>query len=77
MIKTIFKHPEWEEIEEMLLEEFSEGKKPINFKTEGKSNEQIASEARGREFSAKAIKRFLNRINRLKNPIEGKKKVYI
>ena len=76
MIKTIFKHPEWEEIEEMLSDEFLEGKKPLNLKTDGKSNEQIASEARGREFSAKAVKRFLNKINRLKNPIEGKKKIY-
>lgn len=76
MISSILKNPEWAEVEQMLKEEFLDGKKPINFKTDGKSNEQIASEARARELSAKAIKMFLNKINKLKNPIEVKRKSY-
>lgn len=66
----------WIEIEQIFLDEFLEGKKPINLKTEGKSNEQIACEARSREYSAKAIKRVLSKLNRIKNPTEVKKESY-
>lgn len=75
-IETILKTPEWDEIEEMLLDEFIDGKKPINFKTEGKSNEQIAGEARAREYSAKSVKRFLAKLKRIKDPVEIKKESY-
>lgn len=74
-IETALKTPEWDEIEEMLLDEFIE--KPHKFKTEGKTNEMIASEIRGWEYSAKAVKRFLAKLKRIKDPIDIKKESFI
>ncbi len=76
-VKQILDSKGWLEIEQMFLDEFLEINKPINFRTDGKTNEQIASEVKGLEYSSKAVRRFLNKLNRIKNPIEIKKKTYI
>lgn len=74
-IKSIITLPAWLEIESLLREEFLNGKKPLALKTEGKTDQVIASEARGREYAAKAIEKFLRRLNTMKviNSKTGKK----
>lgn len=75
-IKQTLNTKGWEEIEQILLQEFVEGRKAINIRTEGKSNEQIATDVKAREYSAKTIKRFLSRMNRIKNDEIEKKESY-
>lgn len=73
-IKSFLEQPDWIEIEAMLLEEFCN--KPLKLKTDGKSNETIASEIKGLEYSAKAIKRFIAKIKRIKTPVNKEKEVW-
>lgn len=72
-IKNMLSSAGWIEMEEMIREEFLTEKK---IKTEGKTDAQIASEVKGREAAAKAIDRFLRRMERIKNPIISKKESY-
>jgi hypothetical protein len=59
-----------------LKEEMIEGKKPLNFKTEGKSDSEIASEARAREMAAKMIVNLINRIRRARIKLGSKIESY-
>lgn len=76
-IKQTLDSKGWLLIEEMLKEDFLDGKKPLRFKTDGKSNEQIATEMKAKEYSAKSVKSFLNKLNRIKNEDIKEKKSYI
>lgn len=66
-IKSIIEIPAWTEVEALIKEEFLSGKKSLLLKTEGKTDQVIASEARGREYAAKAIERFLRRLNTIRS----------
>ena len=61
-IRQIVQTPSWSYVEEVIREELLEGRKPINFKTEGKTSEMIAIEVMAREMSAKIIDKALKRI---------------
>jgi len=61
-IRQIVQQNGWAYIEEVIKEELLEGRKPINFKTEGKTPEMIAIEVMAREMTAKIIDKALKRI---------------
>lgn len=61
-IQSIVSLPAWEYIEDVFKEEILEGRKPINFKTEGKSADSIALEVMAREQSAKIVDKVLKRL---------------
>lgn len=61
-IKQLATQPAWEYVEDLFREEILEGRKPINFKTEGKTSEMIALEVMARELSAKLVDKVLKKI---------------
>ncbi len=65
-IKQITDQKGWEYIEALFKEEILEGKKPLNFKTEGKTHDMIAIEAIAREQAAKMVNSVLAKIKRVK-----------
>lgn len=75
-IKQIVSMPAWKYIEDIFKDEVLEGKKPVNFKTEGKTAEMIALEAMAREKAAKIVTKTLNKLNRIKNDKEYEKQSY-
>jgi hypothetical protein len=64
-IKQITEQKGWEYIEALFKEEILEGKKPLNFKTEGKTHDMIAIEAIAREQAAKMVNSVLAKIKRV------------
>lgn len=74
-IKVILKNPAWKDVEEMFYESLTEEKK--EYKTEGKSNEQIATDIKAREQVIKVIDRFINKLYRIANEKEKEDKIYI
>jgi hypothetical protein len=75
-IKSIVSLPAWEEVEAVLRDEFLDGKKPLNLKTEGKTAEMIAMEVMAREMSAKALDKALKRLRRIANREEYTKESF-
>jgi len=75
-IKNIVNLTGWQYIEEVFYDEILEGKKPINFKTEGKTTEMIAVEAIAREKSAIMVEKVLKKLKRIANKQEYKKESY-
>lgn len=67
----------WELILGIFNEEILDGKKPINIKTEGMTNEMIAREVTARAISAKTILKVLNKINSIGSDEKIKKTNYI
>ena len=76
-IKTLVNSGAWQYIEDMFTDEILEGKKPINFKTEGKTTEMIALEAMARELAAKKVDSVLKKLKRIKGEVEFEKEDYI
>ena len=72
-IKSIVETPAWQEIEEFFKEEFLEGKKPLNIKTEGKSAEMIALEVMARNQAAKNVNNALTKLRRIASSVDEKK----
>lgn len=70
-IKSIVSSEAWVFIEEYFKDEILEGKKPINFKTEGKTADIIAIEVMAREKASKIVVSALNKLKRI-----GSEKVY-
>ncbi len=66
-IKQITDQKGWEYIEDIFKEEILEGKKPLNFKTEGKTADIIALEVMAKEKAAKMVISALAKIKRIKN----------
>jgi hypothetical protein len=75
-IKQIVSLPAWAYIEDVFKEEILEGKKPLNFKTEGKTAEMIALEVMAREMSAKIVDRALKKLKRIGSIAEYQKESY-
>lgn len=75
-IKSTVETRGWDFIEELFYEEILEGKKPLNFNTEGKTNEVIAREVAAREMAAKMVDKVLKKIKRIASSEEPKKEVY-
>lgn len=75
-IKMIVESSTWTYIEDLFKEEVLEGKKPLSFKTEGKTPEMIAIEAIAREKAAKIVDNVLRKIKAIKNEPEYKKESY-
>lgn len=75
-IKQTISTAGWAMIVDIFKDEILEGKKPINFKVEGKSNEVIAREVSAREMAAKSITNILAKLNRLANGEAVNKKSY-
>jgi hypothetical protein len=69
-IKQLVEQPAFQYIEDMFMEEIVDGKKPLNFKTEGKTAEMIALEAMAREKASKMVINVLNKLRRIKNSQE-------
>ncbi len=65
-IKQITEQKGWEYIEALFKEEILEGKKPLNFKTEGKTADIIALEVMAKEKAAKMVDSVLRKIKRVK-----------
>lgn len=72
-IQQIVSQTGWQYIEEVFKEEVLEGRKPINFKTEGKTADLIAIEVIAREQAAKIVDRVLKRLKRIASVEELKK----
>lgn len=66
-IKAALLTPGWADIEQMMREEFGEEYSLTNIKTEGKSDRCIAREVESRQLAAKGLKRFISKLNRIKN----------
>lgn len=75
-IKQTISTAGWAMIVDIFKDEILEGKKSINFKVEGKSNEVIAREVSAREMAAKSITNILAKLNRLANEEAVNKKSY-
>jgi len=75
-IKSIVTLPAWEYIVDVFKSEVIEGKKPLNFKTEGKTAEMIAMEVMAREMSAKIVDSVIKKLNRMGNETEYKKESF-
>ena len=75
-IKSLVEQPAWKYIEEVFNEEILEGKKPLNFKTEGKSAETIALEVMAREMASKIVFKVLNRFKSIGKTASIKKESY-
>lgn len=72
-IKSVLSSQGWIEIEAIFREEFLSEKR---IKTEGKSNEQIVSEVKAKEYMIKATERFLKRLSRIANPVIKEKQSF-
>lgn len=75
-IKSLVDSAAWSYIEQMFKDEVLEGKKPLNFKTEGKTPDIIALEAISREKAAKIVDNVLRKIKAIKTEEEYKKQSY-
>lgn len=75
-IKTIVDSSAWVYIEQMFKDEVIDGKKPINFKTEGKTPEIIAIEAIAREKASKIVDSVLRKLRAIKGENEYEKESY-
>ena len=75
-IKQIVELPGFQYIEDMFMEELVDGKKPLNFKTEGKTAEMIALEAMAREMASTMVVKVLNKLKRIKNEQTYKKESF-
>lgn len=75
-IKTLVDSHAWNYIEEMFRDEILEGRKPINFKTEGKTADIIAIEVIAREMAAKIVDKTLRKIRAIKAEQEFEKESY-
>jgi hypothetical protein len=73
-IKNIVEQEGFKYIEQVFLDEILEGKKPINFKTEGKTSEMIAIEAMAREKASKMVTNVLSKLKRIKYEDKVEKK---
>jgi len=75
-IKQILELPAWEYIEQYFKNEVLEGKKPVNFKTEGKTSEMIAIEVMAREMAAKMVDKTLKKLRNIKSEKAFEKESY-
>jgi hypothetical protein len=75
-IKQIVELPGFQYIEDMFMEELVDGKKPLNFKTEGKTAEMIALEAMAREMASTMVVKVLSKLKRIKNEQTYKKESF-
>ena len=75
-IKSLVDTQAWNYIEEMFRDEILEGRKPINFKTEGKTSDIIAIEVIAREMAAKIVDKTLRKIRAIKAEQEFEKESY-
>jgi hypothetical protein len=73
-IKNIVEQEGFKYIEQVFLDEILEGKKPINFKTEGKTSEMIALEVMAREKASKMVTNVLSKLKRIKYEDKVEKK---
>jgi hypothetical protein len=73
-IKNIVEQEGFKYIEQVFLDEILEGKKPINFKTEGKTSEMIAIEVMAREKASKMVTNVLSKLKRIKYEDKVEKK---
>ena len=64
-IQQIVSQTGWQYIEDLFKEEVLEGRKPINFKTEGKTADLIAIEVIAREQAAKIVDKVLKKLKRI------------
>lgn len=65
-IKSLVESSAWEYVEAMFRDEVMEGKKPLNFKTEGKTPDLIAIEIIAREKAAKIVDSVLRKLRAIK-----------
>jgi len=72
-IQQIVSQTGWQYIEDVFKEEVLEGRKPINFKTEGKTADLIAIEVIAREQAAKIVDKVLKKLKRIASVEELKK----
>jgi len=75
-IKQILEMPAWTYIEQYFKNEVLEGKKPVNFKTEGKTSEMIAIEVMAREMAAKMVDKTLKKLRNIKSEKAFEKESY-
>jgi hypothetical protein len=75
-IKSIVNQTGWQYIEEVFIDEIIEGKKALNFKTEGKTAEMIAIDVIARERASKMILDVLKKLKRIANKEEYKKESF-
>jgi len=73
-IKNIVEQEGFKYIEQVFIDEVLEGKKPLNFKTEGKTAEMIAIEAMAREKASKMVMSALLKVKRFKNETISEKR---
>jgi hypothetical protein len=73
-IKQIVEQEAFKYIEQVFIDEILEGKKPLNFKTEGKTAEMIAIEAMAREKASKMVTSALLKLKRFKKETISEKR---
>lgn len=73
-VKSILNSQGWLEIENELQKTIIEEK--TNYKTDGKSNEQIVTDIKARELARKIIDNFLKKLSRIKNEVKKENIVY-
>lgn len=75
-IKQTMQTVGWKYVLEVFNEEILEGKKPINFNTDGKSNEVIARDVVAREMASKIIDKVFKKLNGIMKEEKVKPIVY-
>jgi hypothetical protein len=75
-IKSTILSAGWKDIEAIFREEILEGRKAVNYNTNGKDYQTIAVETMAREKAAKTLEKILKRINGYKSDPEIKKESF-
>ena len=75
-VKELIQSEAWTYVEGYFKEEVLEGRKPINFKTEGKTSSMIAIEVMAREMAAKMVDKTLKKLRNIKSEKAFEKESY-